>query len=107
MLKQADEMTETIGIMQHMYDLMQADGRHDASTWSAKRMKCRRSRDELRDHIADFEDFFRPIRNYFYWEQHCYDIPICLSLRSIFDSLDGVDEVTDKLRRSGSRPRSD
>jgi putative drug exporter of the RND superfamily len=21
---------------------------------------------ELRDHIADFDDFFRPIRNYFY-----------------------------------------
>jgi putative drug exporter of the RND superfamily len=23
---------------------------------------------ELRDHIADFDDFWRPIRNYFYWE---------------------------------------
>ncbi len=22
----------------------------------------------LRDHLADFEDFFRPIRSYFYWE---------------------------------------
>ena len=41
---------------------------------------------ELRDHISDFEDFFRPIRSYFYWEKHCYDIPICFSLRSIFDS---------------------
>ena len=30
---------------------------------------------ELRDHIADFDDFFRPIRNYFYWEPHCFDIP--------------------------------
>jgi len=53
--------------------------------------------EELRDHIADFEDFWRPIRSYFYWEKHCYDIPICWSLRSIFDSLDGVDLVTDKL----------
>ena len=52
---------------------------------------------ELRDHISDFEDFFRPIRSYFYWEKHCYDIPICFSLRSIFDTLDGVDEITDKL----------
>jgi RND superfamily putative drug exporter len=52
---------------------------------------------ELRDHIADFEDFWRPIRSYFYWEKHCYDIPICWSLRSIFDSLDGVDEISDKL----------
>ena len=32
---------------------------------------------ELRDHIADFDDFFRPIRNYLYWEPHCYDIPLC------------------------------
>ena len=32
---------------------------------------------EIRDHIADFDDFFRPIRNYFYWEPHCFDIPVC------------------------------
>jgi len=53
--------------------------------------------DEVRDHIADFEDFWRPIRSYFYWDQHCYDIPICFSLRSIFDLIDGVDEESDKL----------
>ena len=54
--------------------------------------------EELRGHISDFEDFWRPIRSYFYWEKHCYDIPICFSLRSIFDTLDGVDEVSDKMR---------
>jgi RND superfamily putative drug exporter len=53
---------------------------------------------DLRDHISDFEDFFRPLRSYFYWEKHCYDIPICFSLRSIFDSIDGVDEINDKLK---------
>ena len=52
---------------------------------------------ELRDHIADFDDFFRPVRNYFYWEPHCYDIPICWALRSIFDAMDGVDQISDKL----------
>ncbi len=26
------------------------------------------------DHIADFDDFFRPLRNFVYWEPHCYDI---------------------------------
>jgi putative drug exporter of the RND superfamily len=52
---------------------------------------------ELRDHFADFEDFLRPIKSYFYWEKHCFDIPICFSLRSIFDTLDGVDELSDKL----------
>ena len=52
---------------------------------------------ELRDHIADFEDFFRPLRGYFYWEKHCYDIPICLSIRSVFDTIDGVDQISEKL----------
>jgi RND superfamily putative drug exporter len=52
---------------------------------------------QLRDNIANFDDFFRPLRNYFYWEPHCYDIPICQSLRSIFDALDGIDALTDQL----------
>jgi len=30
---------------------------------------------ELRDKIANFDDFFRPLRNYFYWEPHCFDTP--------------------------------
>ena len=54
--------------------------------------------DELRNHISDFEDFFRPIRNYFYWEKHCFDIPVCWSLRSIFDALDGVDAISENLK---------
>ena len=53
--------------------------------------------DELRDHISDFEDVWRPFRTYFYWEKHCSDIPICWSIRSIFDTLDGVDEITDQF----------
>ena len=53
--------------------------------------------DQLRDHIADFEDLWRPIRSYFYWEKHCFDIPICWSLRSILDSLDNVDQLSAKL----------
>src|SRR5271167_3650809 len=53
---------------------------------------------QLRDDIANFDDFFRPIRSYFYWEKHCYDIPICWTLRSIFNLLDGVDELSDKLQ---------
>jgi RND superfamily putative drug exporter len=53
---------------------------------------------ELRDHMSDFDDFFRPLRNYFYWEPHCFDIPICWSIRSIFDSLDGIDTMTDDIQ---------
>ena len=36
------------------------------------------------------------MRNYFYWEPHCFDIPLCFATRSLFDSLDGIDKVTDQ-----------
>ena len=52
---------------------------------------------QLRDQIAIFDDFFRPIRNYFYWEPHCYNIPICWALRSIFDVLDGISVLSDLI----------
>lgn len=53
---------------------------------------------QLRDAVAQFDDFFRPIRNYLYWEPHCYNIPMCWSIRSIFDAIDGVNEATEKLQ---------
>ena len=96
LLKQADDLAKTISIMQRMYGLMQ----QLASTTHHMVGKTREMAaitNELRDHIADFEDFWRPIRSYFYWEKHCYDIPICFSLKSVFDSIDGVDDISDKL----------
>ena len=68
----------------------------------SRRTRRNKSRDllatteELRDHIADFDDEFRPLRNYFYWEPHCFDIPMCVAIRSLFDSLDGIDQLTDQ-----------
>ncbi len=52
---------------------------------------------ELRDKIANVDDFFRPFRNYLYWEPHCYDIPICATGRSLFDALDGLDTLTEQF----------
>ncbi|BBX46944.1 RND family transporter [Mycobacterium cookii] len=97
MLKQAEIMTETINIMQRMSGLMQqlvATTHHMVG----ETHEMQEVTNELRDHISDFEDFWRPIRSYFYWEKHCHDIPICYSIRSVFDTLDGVDEVTDRLQ---------
>lgn len=34
---------------------------------------------ELRDHISDFDDFLRPLRNYAYWEPHCFLTSRCAS----------------------------
>jgi putative drug exporter of the RND superfamily len=110
MLKQADEMSTTIILMQRMYDSMQelvntthqmALQTHDMEATTHRLVGETHDMvaitDELRDHIADFDDFWRPVRNYFYWEPHCYDIPICWSLRSIFDAMDGVDRISDKF----------
>jgi len=52
---------------------------------------------EARDHLADYDDFMRPIRNYFNWEPHCYDIPICWAFRSLLDTVDSVDEITNEF----------
>ena len=97
LLQQADDIATTIGVMQHMYSLMQqmADTTHRmvGQTHELQEITA-----ELRDHIADFDDFFRPIRNYFYWEQHCFNIPVCEAIRSVFDALDGVDEINDRMQ---------
>nr|WP_264064347.1 RND family transporter [Mycobacterium montefiorense] len=52
---------------------------------------------DMRDEFADFDDTFRPIRSYFYWEKHCFDIPLCWGIRSLFDSVDKVDQLNDNM----------
>ena len=96
MLKQADDMAKMISISQRMYELMaeMAALNHDMT------MKTHEMYDitsELRDWFAVFDDFLRPVRNYLYWEPHCYNIPVCYALRAIFDALDGIDLVNDKV----------
>ncbi|CDP87219.1 Mmp14a protein [Mycolicibacterium farcinogenes] len=97
LVKQADDMTKTINLMQRMYELMQQMvGTTHRMVGTTHELQA--DMGELRDHMADFDDFWRPLRNYLYWEPHCYDIPLCWSIRSIFDGLDGIDEVTDKMQ---------
>jgi putative drug exporter of the RND superfamily len=86
----------TINISQHIADLThQLTGvTHDLA---GQTHQIQADTEDLRDHVADFDDFWRPIRNYFYWEPHCFDIPICWSLRSVFDTLDGIDTLTDDI----------
>ena len=97
MLKQVDDMQTTINTMQKMQSLT---AQMAATTHSMVGKTKDMSVDiqELRDHIADFDDFFRPLRNYFYWEPHCFDIPICWSIRSVFDTLDGIDTTSDDVQ---------
>lgn len=97
MLKQADEMQVTIDTMTRMSNLM---SEMSATTHSMVEKTRNMTVDiaQLRDYIANFDDFFRPIRNYFYWEPHCYNINLCWSMRSVFDTIDGVDTTTSAVQ---------
>ncbi|SLF47830.1 Putative membrane protein, MmpL family [Mycobacteroides abscessus subsp. abscessus] len=54
----------------------------------------------MRDTLANFDDQFRPLRNYFYWEPHCFDIPLCWAGRSLFDMTDQIDAMTDAVDKN-------
>ncbi|OYN79857.1 RND family transporter [Mycolicibacterium sphagni] len=96
-LKQADEMQVTIDSMTKMQGITQQLSEVTRSM-SAKMDVTSTDIATVRDHLADFDDQFRPIRNYFYWEPHCFDIPMCWSLRSVFDSLDGISTMSDDFQ---------
>jgi RND superfamily putative drug exporter len=92
LLSQAKDISMTIDILRQQVALQQ-----ESST--AQHQQTEAFHDiipiinDLRDKIADFDDFLRPIRNYFYWEPHCFDIPSCAALRSVFDAIDGIDQL--------------
>jgi putative drug exporter of the RND superfamily len=96
MLQQADMINGSLALIKKMYGLTQrvVAITHDTV---GRTKEMTEILDELNGHLADFADFFRPIQSYFYWEKHCYDIPICFSLKSVFDTLDGVDALDEKL----------
>ena len=91
-----DRMT---GLLRHQQELtsQQAGAAHIAAD-AAQGMKD--VTDALRDNIADFDDFWRPLRGYFYWDKHCFDIPICWSLRSLFDATDKIDQLDEQMDKN-------
>ncbi len=96
MLKMSDDLGVMIGSMQRMYGLLgqMSDATHHMVGDMAE-MKA--TLDEMRDHLADFDDFARPFRGYLYWEQHCFNIPVCWATRSVFEAIDGVDKFSDNM----------
>ncbi len=96
MLKMGDEMQKSIDNLQRQYEMItELTGITHDMVGKTKEMVA--DTNEMRDHIADFDDFFRPIRNYLSWEPHCFDIPVCHAMRSVFNALDGIDALTDDL----------
>lgn len=96
MLKMSDDLGSMIGSMQRFHDLL---GRMSKSTHRmvGDMVEMKVTLDEMRDHLADFDDFTRPLRNYLYWEPHCYDIPVCWATRSVFEAIDDVDTFSDNM----------
>jgi len=97
LLKQADELHKTMATLHEQMQVTQdlSNTTHETTKLTKETVKIT---EELRDNIANFDDFFRPIRSYFYWEKHCYDIPACWTLRSIFNALDGIDQVAENIQ---------
>src|ERR1700761_6408104 len=55
---------------------------------------------EINDDVSNLDDFFRPIKSYFFWEKHCYDIPICWTFRSVFATVDQIDHLAEDIKYS-------
>ena len=94
-LNTIDETNVSIAILEKQYQLSLEQTKLTQDS-AARSQALLETTQELRDNIANFDDQFRPIRNYFYWEPHCFDIPLCAATKSLFESLDGVDKVTDQ-----------
>ncbi|BBX26931.1 MMPL/RND family transporter [Mycolicibacterium alvei] len=96
MLTQADELAKSIETLQRQHALQQelAAATHEQAE---SFQETTATLNELRDNMANVDDFLRPIRNYFYWEPHCYNIPACAAGRSAFDSLDSINRLTEQL----------
>jgi RND superfamily putative drug exporter len=94
--KITDFLDTQIALLERQYTVTQklANAADDSSKTTGETAAIT---DEIRDNFANFDDFYRPIRSYFYWDKHCFDIPICWSTRSLFDSLDGFDQLAEKF----------
>ncbi|WP_055405803.1 RND family transporter [Mycobacterium sp. UM_11] len=97
MVVQEQAMDASIAAMQRMYQLM-GEMIDDTTDMDHLTHDMSAITDTIRDHFADLSDFLRPIGSYFYWERHCFDIPVCWALRAIFDTFDNVDQLSEKLQ---------
>ncbi|WP_441959190.1 MMPL/RND family transporter [Mycolicibacterium houstonense] len=98
MVKQADDMQRMITQMEGTYNLMRLIGEITHNTVELTGETAELT-DQLMSTVASFDDFFRPLRNYLYWEKHCYNIPVCFAIRSVFDALDGTDKLSLQMHK--------
>ena len=94
--KQAQIQAETVATLGKTIDLTQklADDLHSTVLTLENLQQVT---DEVNADIANLDDFMRPLKNYFYWEPHCFDIPLCYAFKSLFDGLDGIDALDEQI----------
>ena len=103
--KMSGDLGTMITSMTRMYDVVRqfSDATHRTADSTHRTVDdagtLKSSVDTMRDHLADFDDSVRPIRNYFYWEPNCFNIPACWGVRSVFDAVDGVSTLSDNMTK--------
>ncbi|MGJ6123324.1 MMPL family transporter [Mycolicibacterium sp. Y3] len=101
--KMSGDLGAMVTSMTRMYDVVRqfSDATHRTVDSTHRTVDeaatLKTSVDTMRDHLADFDDAVRPVRNYFYWEPNCANIPACFGVRSAFDAIDGVSTLSDNM----------
>jgi RND superfamily putative drug exporter len=95
--QQAQIMGHTVEVLQTTIALTQklADEMH-STVLTMEEMQA--LTEQMDEEISNLDDFMRPIRSYFYWEPHCYDIPVCWAFRSLWDMMDSVDKLAENIK---------
>jgi RND superfamily putative drug exporter len=97
--KQAQIQAETVETLGKTIDLTQklADDLH-TTVLTFENLQA--VTDEVNSDISNLDDFMRPLKAYFYWEPHCFDIPVCYAFKSLFDGLDGIDALDEQIHNA-------
>ena len=94
--QQADIQTHSVAVLRKEIVFFQkvSDELHQTALTIADLQKVS---EDVRDDVSNLDDFFRPLKSYFFWDKHCFDIPICWSFRSIFDTIDQIDHLAEDI----------
>ncbi|MCV7279253.1 RND family transporter [Mycolicibacterium flavescens] len=94
--KQAEIQARSVEVLQEVITItQQMSAELHATTVTIENLK--QVTDDVNEGISNLDDFLRPLKNYFYWEPHCFNIPVCFAMRSLFDSLDGIDRLDEQI----------
>ncbi len=77
LLKQVDVINNSIDVLRQQYALQQQSGAITDEQAKAFQQTVATAQRPARQDRQLRRLQFRPLRNYFYWEPHCFDIPMC------------------------------